>query len=221
MLRQNEELLKNNGYKPPVRNYVVDNEERIWFPSGYIRTSNEFSVKYHLNNIVKSKNAGKNIAYSLQLSDYYNYFLNRFYLWGSVRTMLYKQDIINLVSILEALVTEATENILMCCKKCKKINTCKNRINQRQQDNLKYSLPFLKQRNIMELDDCEINRIIELYDLRNRIHIRLAEENEFLDDSFCRNTHNELICILQKVTENLNEKAVPMYGICNDFEEGI
>lgn len=218
LLQENEEILKREGFKPPSMNYAVDYEERIHMPQGYIRTSAEFFGKYHLGSIVKKYNTRNNISYNLQLSDYYNLLLNRFYIWGSIRTMLYKQDIINLVSIMEALITEATENIFQCCDSCTKIGKCAIRLNKHGQGSIKESIPKLCEMAILDFDENEINRIVEIYDLRNRVHIRLAEENEFLDNSFCQDTHNELIGLLIRATEQLNNNAVPRYGKCEDFE---
>lgn len=218
LLKENEKLLKEEGFIPPKENYAVDYVERIHVPSGYVRTSGEFFEKYHLGNIVRSFNTRNNISYSLQLLDYYNFLLNRFYIWGSIRTMLYKQDIINIVSILEALITETTENILCCCDKCIKISKCKNRINKHEQGNMKKAISFLCNRGILDFSEKEIERIKYIYDLRNRIHIRLATENEFLNNSFCQETHNELILILIRTAERLNTYAVPMYDKCVMYE---
>lgn len=78
------------------------------------------------------RNTQKNISYCLQLSDFYNFIVNRFYLWGSVRIMLYKHDFINLVSIIESLVLEAANNISTYCLTCNKINKCKNHISKKE-----------------------------------------------------------------------------------------
>lgn len=219
LLQENELLLKKEGLNPPSDNFAVDYEKRIHMPQGYIRTSNEFWVKYHLSKIVKKYNVRNNISYNLQLSDYYNLLLNRFYIWGSIRTMMYKQDIINLVSIMEALVTEAIENIFQCCDECKKISKCRIRINKEQQGKIKYSVPKLCEMGILDFEENEIKRISELYDLRNRVHIRVAAENEFLDNAFCQDTHNEMIGYLIRIAERLNDYAVPKYGKCNCFEK--
>ena len=219
LLQENEKLIKSEKFNPPMDNYAVEYENRIHIPVGYVRTSHTFWNKYHLDKIIKEYNTRNNISYNLQLSDYYNYLLNRFYIWGSIRTMIYKQDIINLVSILEALVTDATENIFSICSECKNISKCSRRLNKHDQGNLKCSISKLCAMHILDFDSKEINRISELYDFRNRVHIRLAEQNEFLDNVFCRETHNEIIEYLKKITERLNDYAVPQYGKCDEFEE--
>ena len=42
LLRENEELLRQAGYNPPVKNFTLPQNEQIQFPSGYIR------VTFHL-----------------------------------------------------------------------------------------------------------------------------------------------------------------------------
>ena len=78
LLAENERILKEAGYKPPVNNFSVDNDKRIKIPSGYIRRSGEFWRLYHLNEIVSNRNTKNNISYALQLSDYYNFVLTDF-----------------------------------------------------------------------------------------------------------------------------------------------
>ena len=88
LLSRNEELIREEGYNPPLDNFTIEKENRIKMPQRYIRTSKEFWIQYHLNEIVDNRNTKNNISYALQLSDYYNYLVNRFYIWGSIEIML-------------------------------------------------------------------------------------------------------------------------------------
>ncbi len=219
LLSENESLLKEAGYKPPYNNYAVENHVRIQIPSGYIRTSAEFWKKYHLNCIVHERDVKNNISYSLQLSDFYNYLLNRVHIWGSVRTMLYKNDIINIVSIIEALILEATCNIRKHCVNCRNINRCRNHISKVEKDNMKSALKKLCDIGVLDFSPEKVSKICELVDLRNRVHIRLANNNEFLDSKFNLELHNNSILLLREITEALNEQAVPYYNKCVGFIE--
>ena len=60
----------------------------------------------------------------------------------------------------------------------------------------------------------EKNRLLELYDFRNKIHIRLNEQNEFLDNIYTQKLYNEAIVFLQKVDRLLWVNAVPCYTSC-------
>lgn len=219
LLLENESLFKDAGYAPPSKNYVVEDFLRIKIPSGYIRTSNNFSNKYHLNSIVHDSNVKKNISYSLQLSDFYNFLLNRVYIWGSVQTMLYKNDIINIVSIIEALVLEATCNVRDHCANCQSINRCKNHISKEEKNKLKPAIKKLCSIGILNFSTDTANKIRALVDLRNRVHIRLANNNEFLDSKFNLEQHNNAILLLLEIAEELNSKVVPYYNKCVGFVE--
>jgi len=215
LLRENEDLLKKVGLQPPITNFVPDEEkDKISIPSGYIRTSATFWQRYHLNDIVKNYDTRNNISYCLQLSDFYNFIVNRFNIWGSVSSMLYKHDFVNLVSVMEALILEAVCNISDNCKKCPEISKCSSHISKHNRDNMKNAVMKLYDMNILDVSMTERDRIIELYDLRNRVHIRLAQNNEFLDNKFNVGLHNETIKLLLLVTEKIFENAVPFYKDC-------
>lgn len=42
LLEQNEKLIRQAGYNPPVVNFTIEKESRIKMPQGYIRRSGEF-----------------------------------------------------------------------------------------------------------------------------------------------------------------------------------
>lgn len=174
LLLENEEILKEAGYCPPVNNFAVEKDKRIRFPAGYIRTSNEFETRYHLSQLVSSKNVRKNISYALQLSDYYNFLINRFYIWGSIETMLIKQAFINLISIIEALILECANKLNKYCQSCHKIGICSNNLNKYDRANMKNAVDRLVEIGILDLSNDQKDRLVELYDLRNKIHIRLS-----------------------------------------------
>lgn len=215
LLFENETLLKGSGYQPPSKNFVPEEEyEKINIPRGYIRTSGDFWRRYHLYDVVKSRDTRNNISYCLQLSDFYNFIVNRFHIWGSVGIMLYKQDFVNLMSVMEALLLEAACNIADYCKECRNISRCSHHISKQNRDNMKNAVIKLYDMKILDIKEEEKDRIIELYNLRNRVHIRLAKNNEFLDNQFNVALHNEMVGILIRVSEKIYMRAVPYYRQC-------
>ncbi len=218
LLKENENILRSVGYAPPYLNFTVDNGKRISIPSGYIRTSDEFRKKYHLGELVESHNTRKNISYALQLSDLYNFLLNRFNVWGSIEPMLYKQAFINVVSIIEALILESSNRINHFCKQCQNINKCKNNICKNDRINMKFAAEKLFELGILDINEMEKNRLIELYNLRNNIHIRLNDQNEFLDRKYNRALYNEAIELLHKADDCLWKNAVPLYKKCIGYK---
>ncbi len=87
LLRENEKILREAGYNPPIRNYALDRTEKIGFPSGYIRTVAAFNTKYHLMEICPNRTTRHNITYALEASDLINFIMNRVNIWGSVETI--------------------------------------------------------------------------------------------------------------------------------------
>lgn len=218
LLAENEKILRNSGFQPPIQNYAMDKNDRIRIPSGYIRTSGTFWQKYHLSKIVKSRNTRNNISYALQLSDFYNFLINRFNIWGSIETMLLKQAFVNVVSIIEALILECANNINDYCQKCKKIGKCQNNLNKRDRENMKNALDKLYHLGIIGLTSDEYTELIELYDLRNKIHIRLNAQNEFLDNKYNQELYNKAIWLLQKVDEQIWKNGVLRYNSCMGYK---
>lgn len=214
LLKENENLLVSEGYRPPINNYVLDKDEKIKFPSGYIRVNESFQSKYHLNEIITKRSTVKNIAYSLQLSDFYNYIFNRFYIWGSVETMFYKSAIITLVSIFEALIFECANNICTPCN-CQLISTCTKHFSKKQRNNSYEALKKLNELKITDFDNLEMQRINQIIDFRNRIHIRLATENEFNSSEFSLSLYNEVILLLQRLSQQIYQNGISMYDKCN------
>lgn len=217
LLNENEKLIRKAGLNPPDTNFAVDKEKRIGIPAGYVRRSGEFWSKYKLNDIVIGRNTKNNISYALQLSDYYNFIVNRFNVWGSIEIMLYKQMFVNIVSIIEALILECASNINLYCRKCPKIGRCKNNINKEERNNMKLAVEKLVALKILNLSETKKNRLIELYDLRNKVHIRLNNQNEFMDNIYNQKLYNETILFLKRIDEMIYVNGTKYYKSCIGF----
>ncbi len=132
--------------------------------------------------------------------------------------MLYKQAFINVISIIEALILESSNRMNQLCKQCQNISKCKNNICKKDRDNMKCAADKLFGLGILDINEVEKNRLVELYDFRNKIHIRLNDQNEFLDCKYNRKLYNEAIELLQKVDDCLWRNAVPLYSKCIGYE---
>lgn len=216
LLKENENLLIEAKYEPPKKNFALDNTERINIPSGYIRVSETFITKYHLNEIANDKGTGKNIAYSFQLSDFYNYMINRFYIWGSVKTMLCKSGIINLVAILEALILECANNICPNASSCGRTKNCNRHFNKSERNNCENALDKLIDYKVLSFSEDEVKRLKKIIDLRNRVHIRIAKENEFIDGSFDIDLYNETMKLLKRISKEIYLNGIEQYNKCID-----
>ena len=215
LLRENEELLRREGLEPPNENFVVGDWYKIKIPSGYIRNTTYFYEKYHLDSIVKEWQVRANIAYSFQLSDFYNYLFNRFNIWGSVVVIFYKNAIINLVAIFEALIFECANNICECPSECQRVAACKVHFSKAQRNNSYEALTRMNELGILSYGEEKMARIKEIITLRNRVHIRLAEKSEFSSEDFCLNLHNEVITLIQELSEAIYNNGIKFYSRCN------
>lgn len=212
LLRENEELLREEGYDPPVNNFAFSSNDKIAFPSKYIRTVSAFNDKYHLYEIFPKRYARQNITYALEVSDLINYFFNRFNIWGAVETVFYKLAIVNLVSVMEAIILEAANNICSKAQYCKKTKTCYKHFNKDERNNARTALNKLVLLDVLDFDEEKLTRVQEVIDLRNRIHIRLTPGSEMQLEDFNLSLYNETISILQDIDEQIYSKGIKMYG---------
>ena len=214
LLLENENLLRIEGLNIPEQNFALISDDKIKVPRGYIRSKEYLVFKYHLKEIASDWVVRSNIGYALQLSDFHNYLLNRFDLWGSVSAMMYKSAVINLVSILEAMVFEVANQICCNSSKCTRKRSCKISFNKKQRENSYEAIKRINELGITSFSSDELSRIKELIDLRNRVHIRLAEEKEISDKEFNLELYNEIIKLLQRTCDELYKNAVPLYKSC-------
>lgn len=211
LLSENEAILREIGYNPPAVNYALDRTEKIGFPSGYIRTVVAFNAKYHLHEICPNRTTRHNITYALEASDLINFIMNRMNIWGSVETIFFKLAIVNFVSVIEAIVLEATNNICCNTSNCGKTKTCYYHFSKEERNNAQKAVEKLASVGILDFDTEKISRVKEIIDLRNRIHIRLTKGNEMKMDDFTLTLYNEVVALLQDINEQIYEKAVPHY----------
>lgn len=219
LLKRNEELFQKALDKSTT--VSVRNEDRIRIPSGFIGTRYLFVEEGRLKDLVPDQTTRSNIAYAMQLSDFYRYALNRFYIWGSVKTMLCKSAIINLVAIMEALILESANCINDYCKQCPRIDKCKSNITKYDRYSMKTALRKLCELKLLPISKEDEAFLNELFGYRDRIHIRLSENNEFTNDIFNRSLHNKAAKYVKQVCDLLYENALPFYDSCIEHRENV
>jgi len=213
LLAENEELLRSAGFDPPDKNYALQNNARIKIPSNYIRTKDYFVKKYKLSYFFRDPVTMSNVAYSLQMSDLYNYIVNRFKIFGSINTMIYKAATVNCVCIIESLIGQVYDDMYAHCKNCPDHGVCEYHFAKTQRFSDK--LNKIKEYNMLRLDDEGYQRIGDAYRLRNRMHIfTAAKENELTNKTFDRDLYNGIIAIMQHVTSNLYQYMLPATKKC-------
>ncbi|MDO6820265.1 hypothetical protein [Zobellia sp. 1_MG-2023] len=195
-------------YNTPSENIDVEKFRLIGIPENYIRSAAYYKKEYNLYELIKTKNQRDNIAYSLQLSDLFNYFLNRFNIFLSVGALFRKQAIINIVSIQEGVLKCSYNDLRNFCID-EEGNTCP------LNSNCEFYLKSLKQirnnglldnyRNIIQFYDPTIfEKLKEQKGIRDKIHIHEIQENELhFNDDYARTKYNESIKTLQYLKKNL------------------
>ena len=216
LLRENETLLREAGYDPPVKNLTLPQNEQIQFPTGYIRTVANFNDKYHLRAIFPYRYSRHNVTYALEVSDLMNFVFNRINIWGPVETVFYKLAIVNLVSIMEAIILEAANNICKNANRCNKTKKCFKHFSTDERNNARKALTKLVLIDVLDYDETKLARLQEIIDLRNRIHIRLTKGSELQLDDFNLELYNEVVHFLQDLDKQIFEKGVPQYGCAVD-----
>src|SRR6056297_2295701 len=121
-----EDYLNKLGLNTPIDNIVFEENRGIKIPTGYIRKRKTFQKMYDLDFLIldEENQFKRNICYALQLSDLYNYFINRFNITLSCGKLFMKNAIINLFSIIEAILMGTALRLNTYCNKDYKI--CKN-----------------------------------------------------------------------------------------------
>jgi len=192
-----ENCLKHAGISTPDEN--VSFENKIKFPSGYIRKTSYFEKEYKLD-LFDDNVLAKNIAYYLQYTDLLNYFMNRTTLGDgalSVGTIFRKSAIIVLGAICEAYFVGIIEYIARRCSQCKsKKDSCKifkeaegklSKIhNKKMEIKFKKEIEYLHR--IEALTSLEKDKYKELAEMRNRVHIQYeyAHNNNNKIRVFCK-----------------------------------
>ncbi len=234
LLRENEALLREIGFDPPSNNIMLTDEASIKFPSNYIRQADYFREKYHLRDIfvkekgdVDGKNIADNCAYALIVSDIYNYWINRFGFWGVVASLIYKDGIINFVSVIEAMVKEGTKKYACKCDHCKNKESCNKRIlkadlKKRTKGGNKPELSLGEYVDLMEKLKFVENPILvfddnigkenvyqklkSMIDIRNYVHITKSDVNSLNNNQFDLKNYNECLKLLQMFSAAIYER---------------
>lgn len=82
---------------------------------------------------------------------------------------------------------------------------------------MKNAAKKLNDLRILELSAKEFADLMVLYDYRNRIHIRISEQNEFIDNKFNQELYNKAIKFLRIIDDQLLQNGVPLYSTCKGF----
>lgn len=194
-------------HNTPVDNILRNEFILINIPNKYIRKTEYFRKEYRLSEYINDSRVVDNIAYSLQISDLHNYFINRFNLFGIIKNLYLKNAIINLFSIEEAILYSAITTLNKFCwqnnKVCKKNNSCEFYVKTR--NNLKFNdLVEVYQKRIGFYDQNFIEVLNKLKEIRDCVHIEDVKYSELLaSDTYSMTNYNNAITSLHFMKINL------------------
>ena len=153
--------------------------------------------------IGKNKILYNNIAYSLQLTDFNNFILNRIELYGAIKNQFLKNCITQNFAIVEAIIMEVLHDLGKHCliegQSCRYNLTCDGFINC--QNNMKHPTAKALLENKVRVS----NEFLTIYSIilaiRDKVHIRLVNTNEYFDndDSLTIKMYNESIQLLRYI----------------------
>lgn len=194
LLQKNEELYHQLSEE---ENKEIIRSKRIEFPVGRIKRLQEHESNYHLYEIIKEEKTVKNAGYFIQTGELYQYLTERFDFYGSIKTMLYMNWFICNVSVIEVMV-DSSAFYLGIDDQLQKL-TFRNRLNNKSY------------KKCVGITSDMSQRIHNLYDLRNKIHLKNNKKIDFDKLKFTLEDVKESECILKQLVKLLYENAVPNY----------
>lgn len=208
LLQDVETVLKTNGLDTPVEQPNLNEIGRIKFPRGYIRKVSDFLERYSLVDIVGNEDLSRNIAYALQLSDVFNYFMNRFDIDFSAGKLLRKYAHINIVSIIESLLYGSLIQLRKHCiyldgTVCQMNRDCTFYLKSPKKLKFRDVMSELGEKNILSLENEERDFLLEVKGHRDNVHVWTLEDNEYKSDYYGLPTYNRAILLLKTISTQL------------------
>ncbi|WP_342329897.1 hypothetical protein [Pedobacter sp. FW305-3-2-15-E-R2A2] len=202
---KNLEKVIGNHYLTPFENINILEFNKIQIPKNYIRKVAYFIKEYNLIEIVNEHVKRKNICYSLLQSDFHNYLINRIQVYGAVESLFLKIGIINLVSIIEALIVCSLSKLHLFCVTwgessgdyiCKKQVKCGAYINKTNTISFENAIKLFCSKIAPDNPTLEEN-LKKLKTIRNNVHISLVLESEHSNDDYTIANYNLAVKTLE------------------------
>lgn len=194
-------------FNTPITNLNPNEYKKIRVPYNYIRSKISFINNYHLSQLIgKNRVLYNNIAYSLQLTDFNNFIINRLELYGALKNQFLKNCIGQNFAIVEAIIMEVIFDLGKFCVinkiSCKYSSTCTAFINC--QNNMKQPTAKVILANKIKVSNEFLTIYSIILKIRDRIHMRLIETNEYFDegDDLTIKMYNDSIYLLRYLKAN-------------------
>jgi hypothetical protein len=171
-------------YDTPKENIKKEDFLLANIPDRYIRTADYFRTNYRLNEMISNRIQINNIAYSLQIGDFFNYVLFRFNLFGVIKNLFIKNAIINIFSIQEGILYSAAITLNKYCKDgdnvCKNHSTCPYYIKSRNKLTFNSLIQTFKDKVGFHHDRYR-EIMFKLKEIRDNVHIEDVKYSEWAE----------------------------------------
>ncbi|RZK02936.1 MAG: hypothetical protein EOO43_23205 [Flavobacterium sp.] len=139
-------------------------------------------------------------------SDLYNYFINRYQVWGIVQKLLLKAAIINLVSAIEGILMCSIGNLHQHCRFdqntiCKHQSRCTFYIKSTNNMKISGAVDIIRDKLLMN-EQVILNDITTLNNIRNNVHLPILLRHEFTNDDYSISNYNKAIKVLKYLKDN-------------------
>lgn len=171
-------------YNTPNENIKKEDFVLSNIPDKYIRTAEYFRVNYRLNEMISSRIQVNNIAYSLQIADFFNYILYRINLFGVIKNLFIKNAIINIFSIQEGILYSSVISLNEYCKfkdtGCKHHHNCPFFIRSRNKLTFNSLMETFREKVVFHHDRYR-EIMFKLKERRDNVHLEDVQYSEWAE----------------------------------------
>lgn len=153
-------------------------------PDNYIRTAEYYRINYRLSQMISDRIRINNIAYSLQLSDFFNYILYRINLFGLIKNLFIKNAIMNIFSIQEGILYSSLITLNNYCwfsgRVCNQNSACQYYVKSRNQLTFNSLLQTFQDKVGFHHDKYR-SIMFKLKEIRDNVHIEDIQYSEWAE----------------------------------------
>jgi len=176
-------VIKAGNLLQEIQNYAkrdFSKPAKVRFPRGYLRTAAEARTRL---GFLENAHLKSNVSYTMLLSDVQHWLLVRTDISGTAKEMVIKLQFFLLGSIVESI----TKSFLK--------GKCGGNYSKR--------LEYLKEHGIIS-EQLQID-LNWLWDVRNKMHLFLLDNNEWLSTDYTVANHNRAVRAFKRILEILNK----------------
>ncbi len=208
----------------------MNNKKRKKLPAkDAIHSADFINRKYHVDSIFPNKTDRINITDRLQMTDWFAHVINGYESgYEGCDRMVLLYALINVMSVIEAMMQEAVQRCHDFCKETEKCDNCEScRFYYKEGDekvlDFKEALASFRKHGLLKEEPIDqFKELKMLYSLRNGIHVRQQAKMpinipvQYFDIAYYNNLAMENVGVIADICQ---KEMVPYYGKCRGYEE--